>query len=140
MLPEKAEIEAKIKELQTIMRIQDWDIELEYCTALEMQKETDNERDLGYCRRNRKRMYAQIVINKEHPEAQKDWYGVLIHEMYHIVTDDFQYHVACLLDKMEGEDKETWTNVLDIYYERLVDNLTRGFVNASKLGNTSTVD
>jgi hypothetical protein len=117
-MPTKEQIEAIIKELQKIMRIQDWDIEVELISGLEMAKKSDGELDTdGLCYRNLKRNYAMISINKE---ICDDWYYVLVHEMIHIPS-------TLLIATAEAYFNEKHS-YFDIIYEQFTDNLARLFI------------
>lgn len=133
-MPTKEQIEAIIKELQKIMRLQDWDISFDYCSDRKIQELTG---DYSYacCKRNIRLHRATVYINKDH-EGINEWYSTLIHELYHIATNDTHYHAKSLLDYVPDEttrDKER--NMFDNYYEQMIEDLARGFVNAYPVSN-----
>lgn len=113
------------------MRIQDWDIEFKLFNKFEMQDETGSRNDVADCYRNRKIKYARISLNTDSWQNNKEWYEAIVHEMYHIVTDDWHYHAHSLLDFIKDEvANETMDNIMNVYYERTIEVLAKGFVNA----------
>jgi hypothetical protein len=134
MIPSKEKIEEIIKELQRIMRIQDWDIEFDFCGDKKIQELTG---DFYYacCERNIKLCKATIYVNKDH-EGIDDWYPTLIHEMYHIVTNNMYYHAISLLDYIsDGVARDKESNMFKNYNENMVELLAKGFVNAYPVTN-----
>jgi hypothetical protein len=134
MIPDKSKIEEIIKELQRILRIQDWDIMFEYCNSRKIIELTSG---INYacCDGDMKLHKATIYINKDH-EGIDEWYNSLVHELYHLVTRNLEYHMKALLDYIKDETTETKErNCLGIYYEQLVEDLAKGFVNACPVTN-----
>lgn len=134
MLPSQEKIEEIIKALAKIMRIQDWDIALEYCGDRRME-ELSGGYNYACCERNLRLHYATIYINKDHSGVD-EWYETVVHELYHIVTNDWHYHAISLLDFISNEatrDKER--NMLTNYYEKTIEDMSRGFVNAYPVTN-----
>ena len=135
----KEVIERTIKEWAPMMRIADWDIEFRFVNARELREALEGkEGTVAYCRRNRLLKYATIEIDEDHKEVKKDWQLVLAHEMFHIVTDEFHYHASCLLDFVAEDAYKTFENQLDMYYERLVEDLAKAFVAALRKSPNST--
>lgn len=126
---------ATIREWASMMRIADWQIDFDFSSHLELKERTGKDNSVASCSRNRLIKQALIEIDPDHRETKDDWQKVLAHEMFHIVTDDFQYHAACCLDFVPEEAHETFENQLDMYYERLVDDLAKGFVMALRAGD-----
>lgn len=116
MLPSKEKLEEITKELQKIMRIQDWDIELKLCSAEEMQKETGNYGNMGEAYRNMRYKYAMIRLNRHDEDTQKEWYSTLIHELKHVQTTEFIYVFRKIFDNLEMPD-----NVRKVYDEQITD-------------------
>ena len=87
-MPTKEQIETIIKKLQQIMRIQDWDISIEYISQYEMKHvfESYGLDTVMMCERNRLRKEAIIYINIDHLSLETDWYESIVHELYHIVV------------------------------------------------------
>lgn len=122
--------EETIKRWAPMMRIADWEIDFAFATELEIKERAKKNGCVAICTRNRLLKQALIELNPQHPDAQADWQRVLAHEMFHVVTDDFQYHADCCLDFVPEEAHETLLNQLDMYYERMVEDLAAGFVAA----------
>lgn len=124
-MPTKEQIEAIIKELQKIMRIQDWDIELKLLTGLEMAKQNDDELDVdGDCYRDLNHNRAIISINKE---ICNDWYYTLVHELLHIQST--LLHVTA--NAYMGEKHSYFT----VIYENFNDTVTRMFISLCPVTN-----
>jgi hypothetical protein len=133
-MPTKKQIEAIIKELQVKLRIQDWDIVFDYCGDKKIQELAGNFY-YACCERQMRLHKAIVYINKDH-EGIDEWYSTLVHELYHIVTQNAHYHSKSLLDYISDEiarnkESEMFTN----YFEQLIDDLAKGFVNAYPVTN-----
>lgn len=128
--PTKAVVEETIKKWAPMMKIADWRIDFEFANRLEMEAIGKKEGYCGFCRRQRLIKQALINLDPDHYDVIDDWEYCLAHEMFHIVTDDFQYHAACCLDFVPESAHEMMENQLDLYYERLVDDLAKTFVAA----------
>lgn len=136
MLPSKEKLEIIKNSLAKIMRILDWDIDLSLITKLEMKEETGSKSDVACCMRNRKLKYAMISLNIDHVQINDDWYQAIVHEMYHIITDDWHYHATGLLDFIKDETANTnLDNTMNVYYERTMEVMSKGFVNAYPVTN-----
>jgi predicted metal-dependent peptidase len=126
----KEQIEAIIKELQKILRIQDWDITFEYCGDKKMQELTGECTYCGCCDRDIKLKRAKIYINKDH-EVINEWYPTLVHELYHIITNDVHYLAGSLLNYVADEaTRGKECDVFNNYMEQMIEILAKGFVNA----------
>ena len=135
-VPSEAIVNEVIREWASMMRIADWQIDFAWATDLEIKDRCNGKAgNVAICSRNRLLKQALIEINPKQYDTEKDWQHVLAHEMYHIVTDDSQYHASCLLDYVPEETYKTFENQLDMYYERLVDDLAKGFVAALRKEN-----
>lgn len=137
-MPTKEKIEAIIKELQKILRIQDWDIKLEIVNNREMDSIAKEDYiPGGSCSRNRYYKEATVYLNKEY--TSNDWYYVLIHELYHIVLEDIDNFWDnevrhCIVD----DERKRMDDGYSFYIERLNCDLTRQFVSlfpVAKFGN-----
>jgi len=130
LLPPKEKLEEIVKGLAKIMRIQDWDIELKLVNKYEMQEETEDKDNIAACYRNRKLKNATIWLNMD-KDQENNWYLNIVHEMYHIVTDDWHYHVHSLLDFIKDEStNQILGNIMNIYYEQAIEVIAKGFTNA----------
>lgn len=137
MIPDKAKMEDIIKELQKIMRIQDWDIEVKMCTASEMQKDTGAFDNLGEAFRNMRYKYAMIRLNKQDEENEKDWYHTLIHELKHVQTTEFIYTFEKLIENVPMDEalKKTFKEQSTDYYEQWMNVCAREFVSIYPVTN-----
>lgn len=136
MLPSKEKLEEIVGKLAKIMRVLDWKIDVSLIGKLEMKEESGSSNDVACCMRNRKLKYALISLNVDHIQIQDDWYNAIIHEMYHIITDDWHYHATGILDFVKDETTNTnLDNTMNVYYERTMEVLASGFVNAYPVEN-----
>jgi hypothetical protein len=113
------------KDLQKILKIEDWKVEVQIVDKYGMEEAIEDRTVLGCCYRNRRSAYARVSLNKDHEEIN-DWFSTLLHELYHVVTDDYCTHVDFLFDNFNCDSKEHTENLVKIYYERLMDNLSKG--------------
>lgn len=130
MAPTINELNIMLASLQKILRIQDWDVEV----YLKNNREMDSICKLdyitsGYCERYRELKQAKIYLNFEDEEYEKDWYFVFMHEIYHIVIDDFDYTVENAVDFITEKIRKDVKENVRIQKERLVCNLAKGFIN-----------
>jgi len=128
MMPAKEQIEQIIKELQQIMRICDWDIELNYLSAVEMYKKTDDIHTIANCVRSRAHHLATINFCYEANktgEVVGGWYNTIVHEMFHIFIDGFDY--AANLEFDHGD--------YSLPKERLICDISRMFVSLYPVSN-----
>lgn len=136
MIPNKSKIEEIIKKLQEIMRIQDWDIILHLCDTAQMAYECEHPY-VGYCTRFREHKLARVYINTNHNDNSGDgWYSTLVHELCHVVTDDYIFAVDTLCsDMIPKQIEQCVSQNLRIQYERLVQQLTKTFVTVYPVTN-----
>jgi len=134
-MPTKEQIEQITKELQKIMRIQDWDITPEIVNSREMDGIVKYDYvPGGYCHKNRHFKTADIYLNKEHTD--NDWYYVLVHELYHVVFEDSDNFWDNEVERAIEEDRLSELNKKhDFYVERLICDLTRQFVSLYPVSN-----
>jgi len=121
MVPNKEKLEEIIRSLQVIMRIQDWDIEFEYLSAVEMYNAAGDITTIASCERDRAHLLALIRFNYEGDKTGDvvgGWYHTIVHEMFHIVVDVFDESDTSNLQK-----------------EKLINNLTRIFVSLYPVTN-----
>lgn len=116
MIPSKEKFEEIVKELQKIMRIQDWDIDVKLLTAKQMNEETGDHENLGEVMRNMRHKYALIRINAQDEDNDKEWYHTLVHELKHIQTTEFIYVFHKIFSNLEMPD-----NVRKVYKEQIED-------------------
>jgi predicted FMN-binding regulatory protein PaiB len=117
-MPTKEQLQAIVKELQVIMRIQDWEIVVEVLDGYKMAEESHYDNS-GESRRSMRHKYARILINKDHPYNEPDWYLTLIHELKHVQTTEFQYVLYGFLKQLEDSPmKSLVQQQLDDLYEQ----------------------
>lgn len=145
-LPSIEQVEATIKEWAPMMRIADWQIDFAFASAREIRESCEGKPgNVAYCRRNRLVKQAAIEMDPEHWEVLADWQKVLAHEMYHIVTDDLIYHAETSVDFIPDETvRQTIENQINMYYERMVEDLAKGFIaalrkEAALIGDQETI-
>jgi ubiquinone biosynthesis protein Coq4 len=102
MMPDKVKLEEIIKELQKIMRIQDWDIEVVYTNQYEVKHlmKSDDLDTAMMCERYRLRKEARIYVNVDHSALPTHWYESIVHELYHIVTGEICDITDDLMDEI----------------------------------------
>jgi hypothetical protein len=126
-MPTKEQIEAIIKELQPILRLTNWEIDFDYCDKYRMKDITNMDNCCGVCDGDLTTNSAHIWIDEGH-RLIYEWYETLVHELFHLVTNDWRYHGKSLLDYVENEtahNKES--NMFTAYYEQATDSLARIF-------------
>ncbi|MFA5307786.1 MAG: hypothetical protein WC365_10115 [Candidatus Babeliales bacterium] len=137
-MPTKEQIEQIIKALQKILRIQDWDISFKYVPEAEA-RDLYGENCSGGNLRYRDRAESQIIINADNSRIKNIpdyWYHTLVHEIYHIVTDDFIYIIDDIMPHVRDEYvRKELNETKNIKYEHLVNRLAQGFVNAYPVSN-----
>ena len=136
MIPDKVKIETIIKELQKMMRIQDTSIQFEFKNAIEMYKHTNDNTTLAQVDFDRKHSLVRMCMNSEPDHCDGlgygDWYYEIMHEMYHIVTDEFMTFIKPLMDgNLEGRFKE----VFEEQEERLISRLADIFITTYPVTN-----
>jgi hypothetical protein len=104
MLPSSEKLDGVIKQLTKIMRIQDWDISLNYINQYEMKHifNSDNLNTAMMCERHRLREEAIIHVNTDHAELDEHWEESIVHELYHIVIADMSDMADDLMDELDS--------------------------------------
>ena len=123
-----------IKKWQKILRIQDWEIDLKFLTGLEMQKTMGSENYNACCDRTSENKFATISLNLESPEINDNPERLLIHEMLHIVFDDYDTFTINAVS-----DNEYAKNVVKFKLEQTIESLAKSFSNLAK-GDKSNVE
>jgi hypothetical protein len=138
MLPSKESLDKILRQLQTIMRLMDWDIDIEIVNDREMDS-TAKQNDYipgGYNRRNRYYKTATISINKDWGEINEEWYMVLVHEMHHVQMDEFDlFFDDFVLPNVDEEKKNESEAGYNFEKEKLNCRLTRAFINSCPADN-----
>jgi len=106
LLPSKEKLEEIVKALSKILRIQDWDISLDYISQYEMKHifDSDNLDTAMMCERNRLRKEAVIHVNEDHTGLDEHWDESIVHELYHIVVGDISDMADDLMDEVDSPD------------------------------------
>ena len=130
MIPSKEKLEEIVKELQKIMRIQDWDIEVKLCTAKEMQRDTGDFENMGEAFRNIRHKYSVIRLNAQDEDNEKEWYHTLVHELKHVQTTEFIYVFQKIFDNLEMPDnvRKVYREQVDDLYEQWMNVCAREFI------------
>jgi len=104
LLPSKEKLEEIVKPLAKIMRIQDWDISLDYIGQYEMKHifNSDNLDTAMMCERFRLRKEAVIYVNQDHTGLDEHWEESIVHELYHIVVADISDMADDLMDEVDA--------------------------------------
>jgi hypothetical protein len=112
-----------VEHLQKVMRIVDWDISLELKDKAKMCLDYGGGNYLGHCTRFRKYKSAIVSLNTELLITEDEIMQTLVHELFHVMTDDYISMVdnLCDADEASGETITGW-------YERLTNELTRMFI------------
>ena len=86
-------LEKTIKVLQRIMRIQDWNIDVELISSREMVSKYPDKADFhtqAMSDRNLRRNCAAISMNKDDIcDEDGTWYDTLVHEMLHVQETEY---------------------------------------------------
>lgn len=108
-IPENSRLQAVVRKLCEILRIQDWDITVKAVSGYELNKKSglDCDYDGASCRRI-KLNTAEIYLNKE---TDTDWYETLVHELIHVQTFPMEH---CATAYFEHEQN---------YFDDLLENM-----------------
>jgi len=100
-MPTKEQIEQIIRELQKVLHVQDWVIQLYLVSQYEMKDimDTDHYDHAGCCKRFPDRKEAHISLNIDHTRIDECWYLTVIHEMLHIHTSALDDIVMNITDE-----------------------------------------
>lgn len=129
------ECEEFIKKWQEILRIQDWQIKIEFVSANSINQEMGDTNYTAFCDREWNNKTAKIVINAEYQHINKNLERTLIHEMLHIVTADYEWFAVECSDKGERT-----LNVLKLKLEQMVESLSRSFYSFIKEDDGNAIE
>jgi len=124
-MPTEKQLNLICQELQKIMRIQDYDIDVVYKPTEELQREESEGEVQG-------QIFIVPINNAVHIEISSDcldWYITLVHELKHFQT--FKAHeLAVQFTDIIDEDNDTKSGYLmyNKYYEQMIDRLAKEFV------------
>lgn len=138
MLPSKESLDKILKQLQSVMRLQDWDIDIEVINDREMDSvaKQNNYIPGGHCLKNRYYKTATISINKDWDEINEEWYMVLVHELHHVQAEEMDnYFDNYILPCVKEDKKDEIETGNDFEKEKLNCRLTREFCNAYSIDN-----
>ena len=135
-IPDKIKLEEIIKELQKIMRVQDTNIQFEFKNAIEMYKLTNNNETTAQVNFDRNHNLVRMCMNLEPDHCEGlgygDWYYEIMHEMYHIVTDEFMVFIEPLMD---GDLEKRFEKAFKEQEEKLVSRLADVFISIYPVTN-----
>ena len=121
----QSNLDQLISELQILMCLQDWRIRAEIVTPAEMKLYDDNEDYLATVNKHRAHMSALIrVSNDGNYDFSDDWVQSVIHEMVHILVDDY---IRWVEYKVGPDMDDDYPNTLK---EKMVDTIARSIYNA----------
>jgi hypothetical protein len=138
-MPTKEQIEQIIHELQKILRLSDWEFFYYHCSDAEMLKYTGSCDNLGHYSVNIKRNCADIYINYEAKENEKEWYDSVAHELIHVLTIGYRNRELEMLPFIEEKYRKDIDRDSTDYYEQMVDSLTRVFVKLYPVSNFESI-
>jgi hypothetical protein len=116
-----------IKKWQKILRIQEWEIGLEFLSGLEMQKLMGSDDYNASCGRTTENKTAMISINCESPQMNDELENSIIHELLHIVFDEYQTFTENAI-----KDNDYALNAVKLKMEQTIENLARSFTSLTK--------
>lgn len=118
-IPDKDILQESIKVLQKIMKIQDWDIDVELVSGREMVNKYPDDADYNtqaMSDRNLRRNYALISINKENVcDVDENWYDTLVHELLHVQETEYLHAVESYM----SENGTFFQNIHEQYIDKL---------------------
>lgn len=121
------ECEDFIKKWQKILRIMDWEIGLSFLSGLEMLQHMGSEEYNASCARTSTNKSAMININAESSQINDDLEQTIIHELLHIVFDEYQ-----VFTERAVKDNDYALNAIKIKMEQTVESLAKSFVSFIK--------
>jgi hypothetical protein len=131
-MPTKEQIEAIIKELQKIMRIQDWGIGADIVNQNEMKGLRRGETPQGTNLITRCLKRCTIYINKDDTE---NWYQTLCHELMHVVIDPILWQESHLYQFLPKRYQEPLDETFMTALEQSVDELSKMFISLYPVTN-----
>lgn len=127
-IPSQKKLKQIVKKLAEILHVQDWNIDIEICNAIEMSEKSDFNAQ-GSVTVDYRHKYASIRIGKDSVE---NWYKTLFHELLHILeADKFQY----LKDKYDILD-DTYYLSVDEQHNDLLAQILSSIYPISKILNS----
>lgn len=126
MIPSKEKIEEIIKELQKIMRLQDWDIEIRYLNGLDFVNKHDTDAVM-IASINETINRAFIDVSYERKDISKDWYHGIVHELFHILLNRYEEWKGPILGFLNESTADAYKERYRIIDESITDKLAGVF-------------
>lgn len=120
-MPTKEQIEAIVKILQPILRISDWDIDVELLHESEYEKLIDSDTQ-AHNHIERMLNSSFITINIE---SSDDWYISLLHELVHLVFDPIEQAGTNACNLTNGRISKCIDDEYTVAMERTVDRMAK---------------
>lgn len=118
-----------IEEWQKKLNIQDWEIGLEFLSANETVKRMGSDEYNACCERTTSNKSAMISINCESPQINDELERTLLHELLHIVFDEYQTFTETAI-----KDNDYALNAVKIKMEQTIESLAKSFASFIKEG------
>ncbi|MFA5248393.1 MAG: hypothetical protein WC415_04060 [Patescibacteria group bacterium] len=118
------EIEAYFNLFKEILPMGNWRVILELVNSHDLSHYIKSPDAYGACNKNRNTMYATIYINEDKPrvdEYGETWEFTLLHEMLHLVIDDFMEYIEMKSPEIQED------TFFQIKKERLINLLSYSF-------------
>lgn len=119
--------ESFVKEWQKKLNIQDWEIRLEFLSANEVAKNMDSDEYNAFCTRTISSKYAVISINCESPQINDALETTLLHELLHIVFDEYQTFSEAAI-----KDNDYALSMVKMKMEQTIESLAKTLTNFIK--------
>lgn len=131
MIPSKEKLTEITKELQKILRVQDWDIDVDVCSQEEFEKNgyPDEQAHNTVVRLLNK---SAIYINKD---ATDDWYKSLVHELMHLVFDPVEQSGIVATGVTSGRVSKCIDDIYMVNMERTVERVSQIFCSVYPVTN-----
>jgi hypothetical protein len=141
--PRQEILEKILKRLAEVMRLQDWDIELQLLTLGDLSKTYGVEAQTlrGDCTRDLKHNEAIINLNIDYDPSDKMgkdsenwWYKTLVHELHHITTARYERYAVEAVSHLDSQSliDNTNENML-IEYENITSTFAKVFTSVYPL-------
>ncbi len=107
-----------------VLRIQDWEITTEVISREKMHHEMNKDGYVGYCNHDRVHKEADIALLED--KAKEDDF---VHEMLHVVFDDFQTRAHNAVELVESaKAREALTRELNESLERTINQISKALL------------
>jgi hypothetical protein len=143
-VPKLEVLEKIMRHIQGVLRLMDWDIEIDTDTTGGFSRSYGKEAELtrGDCARDIKNHEAQICINSDFENTGKLgnggkywWYKTLWHEMLHIFTARYDMYAINAVSHLESQSLIDNVHLnMSMECERVVEGLAKIFITVYPLG------